>query len=200
MLPKAAPKSLVSPAHGQVNDLAKRSSVKGLPDEVRRQLDERLVGGQFSDYEGLSKWLEDSGYKIGKSSIHRYGQELEEQHDEAMSDARALLALTRAAGDIGDVGSELARSASTILQTDIVRTVLDIRKEEDPGKRAVLLSKLTKAQADIGRMSIAAEKWQAELTKKAQAAAASVEKVVKKAGLTAETADLIRKQILGIAG
>lgn len=180
--------------------MAKRSSVQGLPEDVRRQLDERLVAGQFSDYDGLAKWLEEAGFNIGRSSIYRYGRGLEEQHTEAMSDARALLALTRASGDLGDAGSELARSASTILQTDIVRTVLDIRKEEDPAKRAALLAKLTKAQADIGRMSISAEKWQAELAKKAQATADSVDKVVKKAGLTPETAAQIRKQILGIAG
>ena len=180
--------------------MAKRSAVQALPEDTRRCLDERLVAGQFSNYEGLSQWLAEQGFNIGKSSIHRYGQALEDQHAEAMADARALLALTRASGDLGDAGSELARSASTIMQTDIVRTVLDIRQEKDPAKRAGLLAKLTKAQADIGRMSIAAEKWKEELSKKAQAAAASVEKVVKKAGLTAETADLIRKQILGIAG
>ncbi len=180
--------------------MAKRSSVQGLPEDVRRQLDERLVAGQFSDYEGLAKWLDENGHKIGKSSINRYGQELEAQHNEAIADARALVALTRAAGDFGDVGSELARSAAVILQTDIVRTVLEIRNEEDAGVRAVLLSKLTKAQADLGRMSISGEKWQAELDKKAQAAAASVQDTMKAAGASQDTIDLITKRILGIAG
>lgn len=180
--------------------MAKRNSVQGLPEPIRRQLDEKLVDGQFSGYEALASWLESEGFKIGKSSIHRYGQALEEQHTEAMSDARALLALTRAAGDIGDVGSELARSAATIMQTDLVRTVLDIRKENDPAKRTALLAKLTRAQADIGRMSIAAEKWQAEVAKKAAAVAESVDKVVRQAGLTADAADAIRRQILGISG
>lgn len=180
--------------------MGKRSSIDALPKDLRRQLDERLVASGFSGYEGLADWLAEEGFKIGKSSIHRHGQELEEQHSEAMSDARALLALTRAAGDMGDVGSEIARTAATILQTDIVRTVLDIRREEDPAKRATLLAKLTKAQADIGRMSIAAEKWQAEVLKKTTAAAESVAQVVKKAGLSAEAVDTIRREILGIAG
>lgn len=179
--------------------MSKRSSIDALPADVRRQLDERLVASGFSGYSALAEWLEAEGYKIGKSSIHRHGQALEEQHSEAMADARALLALTRASGDISDVGSEIARTASTIMQTDIVRTVLDIRREEDPAKRAALLAKLTRAQADIGRMSIAAEKWQAEVQRKASAAAEAVSKVVKKAGLTAEAADAIRREILGIA-
>ena len=179
--------------------MPKRSSIDAMPQDLRRELDERLVAAQFSNYSGLSEWLEQKGFKIGKSSIHRYGQALEEQHTEALADARTLLALARSSADIGDAGSEIARTASTILQTDIVRTVLDIRQEQDPAKRAGLLAKLTKAQADIGRMSIAAEKWQAELQKKAALAAASVEKVVKKAGLSAETANEIRRQILGIA-
>lgn len=179
--------------------MAKRSSVQTLPEGMRRQLDERLVAGHFSDYQGLAEWLESEGFNIGKSSIYRYGRGLEEQHTEAMSDARALLALTRASGDIGDAGSEIARSAATIMQTDIVRTVLDIRSEQDPQKRTAMLAKLTKAQADIGRMSISAEKWQAEVARKTLAAADSVASAVKKAGLTAESADAIRREILGIA-
>ena len=148
--------------------MAKRSAIDTLPQDLRRQLDERLVAGQFSDYQGLASWLEQEGFKIGKSSIHRYGSQLEEQHAEALSDARTLLALARSSSEMGDAGTEIARTASTILQTDIVRTVLDIRQEEDPGKRAVLLSKLTKAQADIGRMSISAEKWQVEVERAAR--------------------------------
>lgn len=200
MLLLAGRRCRASRAQGRANSMVKRSSILGMPDEIRRQLDERLVANQFSGYDGLAAWLEREGFEISKSSIQRYGQQLGQQHAEAMSDAQALLALSRAAGDFGDVGSELARTASAILQTDIVRTVLDIRNEEDPGKRAVLLSKLTKAQADIGRMSISAEKWQAELARKAEAAAASVENVMKQAGASAETIDTITKRILGIAG
>ncbi len=159
----------------RVSDMGRRSVISALPDGVRRELDERLVASGFSDYAALAEWLQAQGFEISKSAVHRHGFALQADYDEAMADARGLLALTRASGDLGKSGSELARSASTLLQTDIVRTVLEIRKEANPGERAKLLAKLTQAQAQIGRMSIAAERWSAEeeekLTAEAQAAA-----------------------------
>jgi hypothetical protein len=115
-----------------------------------------------------------------------------------MADARGLLALTRASGDLGDSGSELARSAATLLQTDIVRTVLEIRKEADPEVRAGLLAKLTRAQADIGRLSIAAEKWQRELAAKVQAVVKAVSEIGQKAGTPTETLADMCHQIYGM--
>lgn len=178
--------------------MGRRSAIASLPDDIRRQIDERLVAGGFADYAGLAEWLASIGVQISRSAIHRHGQQLEAQYQDAMADARGLLALTRAAGDIGESGSELARSAATLLQTDIVRTVLDIRKTDDPGQRADLLAKLARAQAQVGRMSVAAEKWADEARQRAAAAADNVDELAKRGGLSADAAAEIRKQILGI--
>jgi hypothetical protein len=133
--------------------------------------------------------------------VHRHGSALQADYDEAMADARGLLALTRAAGDLGDSGSELARSSAAILQTDLVRTALELRKETDPAKRMELLAKATKAQADIGRMTIAAEKWQAEMAAKVDAKMASLEAEAKSGtgrSFDAETLRIVREEIYGI--
>lgn len=142
--------------------MPRRPAVDALPPQVRRVLDERLVASGFSGYVGLAEWLAGQGFAISKSALQRHGQALEEEHEEAMADARALLALTRASSDLGDAGSEIAASAATILQTDIVRTVLEIRRTDDAELRAKLLAQLTQAQAQIGRMTISVGRHRAE--------------------------------------
>lgn len=193
------PSCPASRARRQGDDMSRRRRIDGLPEDVRRQIDERLVAGGFGGYEALAAWLGEMGLTISKSALHRYGKDLQSQYDEAMSDARALLALTRAAGDLGESGSEIAAGAATILQTDIVRTALEIRREKDPEKRASLLAKLTRAQADIGRMTISVEKFRTEIRAKAAAAADTVTAMAKKGGLTPAAIAAIRRNILGIA-
>lgn len=181
--------------------MGRRSSVETLPNDIRRQVDEKLVAGGFSDYEGMVAWLADIGVAVSKSALHRYGQGLEDQYNEAMGDARALLALTRAAGDLGDAGSEIAAGAATILQTDIVRTALEIRRENDPEKRASLLAKLTRAQADIGRMTISVDRHRAELREKFDAKFREMEAQTeggKKASFDLDTLRRVREEIYGI--
>lgn len=60
--------------------MARRTAIDELSNEHKQQLDEWLIANHFSDYEYLEKWLRELGYKIGKSSLHRYGQKLEQQH------------------------------------------------------------------------------------------------------------------------
>ncbi|WP_418648879.1 phage protein Gp27 family protein [Thauera butanivorans] len=182
--------------------MAPRPAIETLPPDLRRALDERLVANSFGDYAGLSRWLTEQGYAISKSALHRYGQALEGEYDEAMADARALLALTRAAGDLGEAGSEIASGAATILQTDLVRTALEIRREADPAKRTALLAKLTRAQADMGRMTVSVERHRAQIEEAArkqllEEQRAKLDAMGNKGGVTAETAREIRK-VLGI--
>lgn len=153
-----------------------RSKIATLPDAVRRELDAKLIANGFGDYEGMARWLNEQGFQIGKSCVHEHGQKLEVDYKDAMSDARAFMALVRATEGLDDAGSELAASAATILGFDLVRTALDLRNENDTETRVNLLSKLSRAQVDLGRMAISAEKHRAEVREKIKAKLAEMER------------------------
>ena len=57
--------------------MGKRSAVEMLPDDVRRQLDDEIRKSRFSGYTQHSEWRERQGYEISRSSVHRYGQQLQ---------------------------------------------------------------------------------------------------------------------------
>ena len=61
------------------------------------------------------------------------------------------------------------------------------------------LPKVARAVAELGRATVTQKKWQAEVRARAEAAAAAVEKIAKKGGLSAESVDQLRREILGIA-
>lgn len=57
--------------------MGKRSAVEMLPDDVRKQLEHEIRKSRFSGYEQHRKWLEQQGYEISRSAVHRYGQKLQ---------------------------------------------------------------------------------------------------------------------------
>ena len=57
--------------------MGKRSAVEMLPDDVRKQLEHEIRKSRFSGYEQHRKWLEQQGYEISRSAVHRYGQQLQ---------------------------------------------------------------------------------------------------------------------------
>ena len=86
-------------------------------------------------------------------------------------------------------------------------TALDLREavrqaaeavEVDP--ETVDLAKLAKAVAELGKASVMQKRWLSEVRAKAEAAAANVEKIAKKGGLSSDSVEQLRREILGIAG
>lgn len=178
--------------------MGRRKQIAGLPEALRRELDALLVKHNFGDYDQIVEWLRSKGVAISRSAVHRHGQELEQQYHEAMADARALLALTRASEETGQAGSELAASASTILQTDLVRLVLKLRSTEDPEVYAHLLGKLSAAQTRLGAMSVRVEKYRAEIREQErQAAQQAVLGAAKSGGASEDLLQVIRNAFLG---
>jgi len=47
--------------------MARRSSIDGLPEDVRRWLERALAESNFSGYQALEEMLREKGYQIGKS-------------------------------------------------------------------------------------------------------------------------------------
>lgn len=176
-----------------------RSAVGQLPEEIRDELNRRLVESGFSGYSDLAAWLRDQGYQVSKSAVHRHGSELERQFDEAMADVRRTRALAKACKDEGDEGDVLT-ATSGILQEQLLRIAIALRQADgDPAEAAKSISVVARAHADVGRMQVTLQKWQEAMREKAAQAADAVERVARRGGLTSDTVDMIRREILGIA-
>ena len=166
-----------------------RSKVAALPPEVKAWLDRALAENNFSDYELLAEELKARGYAISKSALHRYGQAFETRLSAlkmASEQARAVVAA--APDEEGAVNEALMR----LVQEHLFKLLMAEEGEFD-------LPKVARAVAELGRATVTQKKWQAEVRARAEAAAAAVEKIAKKGGLSAESVDQLRREILGIA-
>lgn len=173
-----------------------RSAVEQLPDAVRRELERRLVAQGFGGYEDLAAWLQEQGFGISKSAIHRHGQRFEDRLAKlrlATSQAQAVVAASP--DDEGAVNEALVR----LTQERLFGILLDLPEMED-GEATKVMPKLTRAIADLTRASVVTKRFTEEVRAKARAAADKVEAVARKGGLSAESVDAIRREILGIAG
>lgn len=129
------------------------------------------------------------GYAISKSALHRYGQAFETRLSAlkmASEQARAVVAA--APDEEGAVNEALMR----LVQEHLFKLLMAEEGEFD-------LPKVARAVAELGRATVTQKKWQAEVRARAEAAAAAVEKIAKKGGLSAESVDQLRREILGIA-
>lgn len=172
--------------------MAPRSKVSQLPDAVRETLEQKLLTSGFSNYESLSTWLNEQGFEISKSSLHRWGSSFEERVEAlrlATQQARAIVQASP--DDAGDMTEALMR----LMQERLFSALVEMNV--DPAK--LNLGAVAKALAPIARASIAQKEYASKVRERAAAAADAVEKLARSNGLSADTADQFRRQILGIA-
>lgn len=178
-----------------------RSKVYTLPPELRAELDARLVNSGFGGYQGLSEWLAGEGFDIKKSALHVYGSDLKEDFERTMGEVSRTQQLAQAYAEANpDEQSALTNATVRIAQESLLRITIALRQmDEDPGAVAVLMPKVTRALADLGRLDISREKWAAEREQEIRRDAASrAEKVAKQGGLSADAVAELRRAILGI--
>lgn len=172
--------------------MPRRKRIEGLPAEVKAWLDAALVEGNFSGYEALAAELRARGYDIGKSAVHRYGQEFEER-------LKALRLVTEQARAVvehsPDEEDAVTQALVRLTQEKLFSVLLDMRV--DPDK--VNLSGITRSIAELARSSISVKKYAAEVKARAKLAADAVAKVARKGGLSEEAIRAIEEQVLGIA-
>ncbi len=168
-----------------------RSKVDQLPEEIRQTLNQKLIWNSFGNYTELAAWLEQEGYKISRSAIHAYGQSFEERVDALQIATEQARALVESSPDDDDaMGNALVR----LTQEKLFQLLMKL--QVDPKK--ISLPQLTRAIADLGRVSVVQKKWRSAVREATAKAAASVEKVVREGGLSKETAAWARREILGI--
>lgn len=178
-----------------------RSKVLDLPEELRTDLNRRLVGGGFKDYAQLTDYLKSQGYQISKSSLQRYGADLQANMEQALADVKRTTDIARAmTADDQDREGSLIDATTRIVQEQLLRITIALRQaEHDPLTLSKPMSEIATSLAKLGQMGINQKKWADEVRTKAEAAAASVEKIARKGGMTQKAVDEIRREILGIA-
>jgi hypothetical protein len=179
--------------------VGQRSKVTQLPAEVRAWLDVTLAEKNFGGYKLIVAELARRGFVLSKSSVHRYGANLEHKLE-------AIRASTEAARQIASMSPDDAdqRSAAvmSMLQTEIFNVLIGakaLNDERDPGKKVKILSSLSANVAKLARASIHQKKHELEIRSKAHSAADAAAKIAQRGGLSKGAVEQIRSQILGIA-
>lgn len=175
-----------------------RSKIEQLPNELRAELDRRLIEGGFSGYVDLAEWLTEVGYAIGKSAVGVYGLGLQRKLDAIKASTEAARLIAQAAPDDAD---ERSNAIISLVQTEIFESLLALQEaseESDPAARVAILGKAARNIATLTRASVARNKWAAEIKSKVDAVAAEVKKIASQAGVSEETMAAIDARIMGI--
>ena len=178
----------------------RRSKITKLPVDVKQWLDKSLADGNFSGYAALSLELKKRGYDVGKSSVHRHGQNLERKLAAIKASTEAARMIAAEAPDDADHRSAAVMSMIQTEVFDVLVALQDSERETNPMARAKLLSQVAKNVATLSRASVNQKKHEIEVRAKVEAAADRVTKLARRQGLTAISVDNIRREILGIAG
>lgn len=180
--------------------MAPRSSMELLPENVRREFERRLIENGFANYTELAAWLNEQGFQISRSAVHRHGYKIQRRLQAIKESTEAAKLIVANADDENDSRSE---ALMALLQNQLFEALVDISEKDSeelaPEARFDLLSEGGKRIAGLISASTRLKEYQNKVKSRALAAADEVAKAVKKGGLSDDTAEQIRKQILGIA-
>lgn len=180
--------------------MAKRGKIDGLPPDVRRWLERALTENGFGGYVELEALLEEQGYHISKSAIHRYGQKISRRFAAIRASTEAARILTEGAPDDADARSE---ALMALVQTELFERIVEFQEAEEGGMtplmRIGVMSTAAKNIATLTRSSVTLKKFQVEVRARVAAAADAVARIAVKGGLSDAAAAEIRGKILGIA-
>jgi hypothetical protein len=143
--------------------MPRRSTIDGLPNDVRRWLERALADANFSGYQALEEMMRERGYAISKSAIHRYGQKIERRFAAIKASTEAARLLTEGASDDQDARSE---AVIALVQTELFESIINLQEagdeELDPADRIGLLSSAAKNIATLARASVNQKKFRLE--------------------------------------
>ena len=186
--------------------MGRKSTIARLPADIKSYIEGKMADGRLTldeliaDLQQRFPSHQAAGDLPSRSAVHRYGQKLERRLSAIRASTEAAKIIRAQAGDNEDARSE---ALTALIQTELFEAILNLQEsddpEMDPGDRVGMLSAAAKNIATLTRASFGLKKFQAQVVERAQAAAASVEKIAKKGGLSAESAAELRREILGIA-
>lgn len=184
-----------------------KSKIQQLPDDIRSQLSAMLRSGSMSQkdiLEEVNALILESGLppeeQISRTGLNRYSKQVAAAGSRIAKAREMAEVLTSKLGDAptSQIGNLMAENMKTMAW----ETSMALMEATEDGEMIDIkqFNQLALAYQRISQSSILNQKLEKEIRAAfAAEAATAAEKIVKQAGLTAETAAEIRRQILGIA-
>lgn len=192
--------------------MPRRSKIKTeVPASIREEFNAALVAGGFSDYEGLTDWLnnrlkaEGLDVTVSVMAANRYGNQFQKDFEADMAEANQAYHIAKMAMAGNEDAEGVVRDATIrTLQTRLLKLTTLLRQAEeagdDPHQLAKTTSNIARAVSALGRTDILSQKYKTEIRKQmALEAAETMAKTAKDAGVSEETIKRIRMDVLGMA-
>ncbi len=186
--------------------MGRKSKLARLAPEVKGYIETRLAEGRMTldelidDLRARFPGEQGAGTLPSRSGLARYGARLERRLNAIKASTEAARLIRDQAGDSEDARSE---ALTALVQTELFEAILSLQEADDPnldvGERVGMLSAAAKNIATLTRSSVALKTFQAKVCERAEAVAANMEKIASKGGLSAESVQTLRREILGIA-
>lgn len=181
--------------------MPRRAKTDTLPADVRAWLEQTLADRSHPGYAALSEMLAERGHAISASSLHRTDQRIQRALGAIRASTEAARLIAEAAPDSAD---ERSAAVISLVQSGLFEAMLAFAESQDesvrPGDRLKLLGQAARSIADVSRASIGNKEHAEKVREKTAAAAAAVDRIASKAGLSAESVAAIRAEIMGISG
>lgn len=185
--------------------MGRKSTVNRLSPEIKTYIEAMLATGAQTLDELIADLQErypaeaKAGTLPSRSAVHRYGQKLDRRLAAIKASTEAARMISEHAGDDKDARSE---ALTALVQTELFEAILSLQEADEPeldvGERVSMLSAAAKNIATLTRSSVSLKKFQAEVRARADAAAAAVEKIATKGGMSSVTKQEILREIMGI--
>lgn len=185
--------------------MPRRSSIYDLPEDLRDQLNAKLVGNAFSNYRELEDWLNaelearEFELRVSKSALHRHGARFGERLERMrLATERARAFAEGARDDEGSLNEAIIRMVQ-VENMEFLETLDELAME--PEQRAAVLGKLNTSIARVVRASVGSKKWMLEARDKAQQRLAALERETRGDGtpkFDPDTLRRVREEIYGI--
>lgn len=186
--------------------MGRKSNITRLPAEIKTYIEAMLATGSqtldelIADLRQRFPAAAEAGTLPSRTAVHYYGKKLDRRLSAIKASTEAAKLIQAQAGDDQDARSE---ALTALVQTELFEAILSLQEaddeEMDAGDRVSMLSAAAKNIATLTRSSVALKTFQTQARQRAKEAAASVDKLAKTGGLSADAATDLRRQILGIA-
>lgn len=169
-----------------------RSTIELLPDSVKHELNIKLTQNAFSDYTGLTGWLNEQGFEISRSSLHRYGQKVERRFKAIKASTEAAKIISDGAKDDKDTRSE---ALMALIQTSLFDALVDLQELEelDLDRKLNLLSNVGKNIASLSNASNRLKEYQAKVKEELDEKFKQL-----KTNIDADTLNRIKQEVYGV--